>query len=76
MDDCGQTALGMMAGQTYKLIKMWDKLIYLSADSASVNSREDSGLIVQFQEEHKKVVCVVLYLLVRVSNGGCSASFY
>ena len=43
MSGYSQTALEMMAGQTYKLTELWDKLIYLLADNASVNNRENSG---------------------------------
>ena len=39
-----------------KLSELWDKLIYLSADGASVNSGKDSGLIAQLQEEHEWVL--------------------
>ena len=58
MGDYSQTAIEMMAGQTYKLTKLWDKLIYLLADDASVNSGKDSGQIIQFKEDHKWVLFV------------------
>ena len=58
MGDYSQTAVEMMAGQTYKLTKLWDKLIYLLADDASVNNGKNSGKIIQFKEDHKWVLFV------------------
>ena len=63
MDDFDQTAVGMMDAIKHsfkenKLSELWEKLIYLSADGASVNSGKDSGLIAQLQEEHEWVLFV------------------
>ena len=40
------------------LAKLWDKIIYLLADGASVNSGKDSGLIVKLQEENEWILFV------------------
>ena len=63
MDKFDQTAPGMLAAikacfTRHNLSELWDKLIYLSADGASVNSGKDSGLIAQIQAEHIWVLFV------------------
>ena len=42
----------------HNLSEVWNKLIYLSADGASVNSRKESGLIAQIRAEHEWVLFV------------------
>ena len=64
MDDFNQTAVGMMEAikcsfERNKLSNLLDKLIYLSADGASVNSGRESGLIAQLQAEHEWVLFVI-----------------
>ena len=63
MDEFDQTAVGVMASikasfKRNKMSSVLDKVIYLSADGASVNSGKDSGLIAQFQMEHEWVLFV------------------
>ena len=63
MDKVDQTAPGMLAAikgcfTKHNLSELWDKLIYLSADGASVNSGKDSDLIAQIQVEHGWVLFV------------------
>ena len=40
------------------LSDLWKKIIYLSADGASVNSGKDSGLIAKLQEENEWILFV------------------
>ena len=40
------------------LENLWKKIIYLSADGASVNSGKDSGLIAKLQEENEWILFV------------------
>ena len=42
----------------HNLSEVWNKLIYLSADGASVNSGKESGLIAQIRAEHEWVLFV------------------
>ena len=63
MDEFDHTAPGMLSAikpafTSNKLTDSWDKLVYLSADGASVNSGKDSGLIAQIQAEHDWVLFV------------------
>ena len=58
IDDFGQTALRMMAAIKHcfkenKFTELWDKLLYLPAVSASLNSGKDFGVITQFQEKYQ-----------------------
>ena len=58
MDEFDQTAPGMLSAikscfTSNNFSELWDKLIYLSAGGASVNSGKDSGLIAQIQREHE-----------------------
>ena len=41
-----------------QLENLWKKIIYLSADGASVNSGKDSGLIAKLQEENEWILFV------------------
>ena len=66
MDESHQTAPGMLSAikatlTRNKLADLWDKLVYLSADGASVNSGKDSGLIAQIQAEHDRVLFVFCF---------------
>ena len=63
MDDFDQTAVGMLDAikssfKRHNLSEVWNKLIYLSADGASVNSGKESGLIAQIRAEHEWVLFV------------------
>ena len=63
MDEFDQSAVGMLRAikscfERHNLSELWEKLIYLSADGASVNSGKDSGLIAQIQAEHEWVLFV------------------
>ena len=63
IDEFDQTAPGMLSAiksafSRNNLSNLWDKLIYLSSDGASVNCGKDSGLIAQIQEEHEWVLFV------------------
>ena len=63
MEKFYQTSPGMLGAihgcfTKNTLSKLWDKLIYLSADGASVNSGKDSGLIAQSQAENYWVLFV------------------
>ena len=44
--------------QDNNLSDLWKKIIYLSADDASVNSGKDSGLIAKLQEENEWIIFV------------------
>ena len=61
--DLDQTADGMLEAirrsfTQNNLIELWKKIIYLSADGASVNSGKDSGLIAKLQEENEWILFV------------------
>ena len=63
LSDLDQTADGMMEAikRSFKhnnLENLWKKIIYLSADGASVNSGKDSGLIAKLQEENEWILFV------------------
>ena len=63
MNELDQTAPGMLSAiksafTRNNLADLWDKLVYLSADGASVNSGKESGLIAQIQAEHDWVLFV------------------
>ena len=51
----------LLRGAKHSLFELWDKLIYLSADGASVNSGKGSGLIVQIQAGHGLVMFVYCF---------------
>jgi hypothetical protein len=63
MDEFDQSAVGMLGAikssfKNHDLSSLWSKLIYLSADGASVNSGKESGLIAQLQAEHEWILFV------------------
>ena len=63
MDDFDQTAVGMLDAikssfKRHNLSEVWNKLIYLPADGASVNSGKESGLLAQIRAEHEWVLFV------------------
>ena len=63
MNDFDQTSNGMLEAikhsfTTNNLTDLWDKIIYLSADGASVNSGKQSGLIAKLQDEHEWILFV------------------
>ena len=63
MDKFNQTAPGIVDDikgcfRKHNLSELWDKLIYLSAETASVNSGKGSGLTAQIQAEHGWVLFV------------------
>ena len=62
-DDLDQTSDGMLEAirrsfKTNNLAELWTRIIYLSADGASVNSGKDSGLIAKLQEENPWILFV------------------
>ena len=72
MDKFDQTALGMLAAikgcfTKHTFSELWDKLIHLSADGASVNSAKDSWL---------GIVHMVFQSSLEIGTEGCILRFY